>query len=308
MAGAIEVGSRSGAHRRRRVAVRRDAGRRRAELRRAAHTRLPDRPVQARHGAVAPSRRGAQRGGRRRGADRCGMPRGGVGDATGTVSVPGAPTPCQGRKRPAVPAEGDDRGGTQCGDRQARREPVSPLRASVRRRSTPVVVEQSSDRLGPAGSDHGQARIRFRARSAVLCGRAGVGPERLSRPVGIQPGIPGFASSSDERRAGGRFAGHAAEALREPIGSSAGPQGQRDRKQAPCQRRCRRADDLALEAHSRVPASRDRRTQKTDRAGPRTHCRGYALRSELRVGPAGRSGVVIGLRRCSTVGRALQKC
>ena len=66
-------------------AVRERTDRCRVELRRAGHARLPGRPVQARHGAAARSARGARRGERRGGADRSRMPRGGVGDATGTV-------------------------------------------------------------------------------------------------------------------------------------------------------------------------------------------------------------------------------
>ena len=63
------------------------------------------------------------------------------------------------------------------------------------------------------------------------------------------------ARKSSEREAG-TFAGHAAEALRERIGSSADPQDRSGRIQARCQRRCRRADDPPPGSNRRVPASR----------------------------------------------------
>ena len=75
--------------------------------------------------------------------------------------------------------------------------------------------------------DHVEAASRLRPRSTVLRRREGVDPERLSRPVGDQPGIRGFTSGTEELRAGRTFAGHAAEALREHSGSSADPQDQR---------------------------------------------------------------------------------
>jgi hypothetical protein len=238
------------------------------------------------------------------------MSRGGVGDATGTVpeAVHGAPTPCEGRKRPPVPAEANDRGGTRYGGLQARREPVSPGRGSVRRRSAPAVVEQPGDRLGAPSSDHDQARSLLRCRTAVLRRREGVGPERLSRPVGGQPRIRGFASSAEEvRSGGGTFRGHAAEALRERIGSSTDPQDLHGRNQAPPQRGCHRADGFQVGSNRWVPASRDRRTQ-ADHCGSRAHRRRYSLRGELR-GPACWAlwVLVIGRRRWHTPGRALPK-
>ncbi len=117
--------------------------------------------------------------------------------------VPGTPTPCQGRKRPPEPATADDRGGARYGGRPARHEPVSRGRGSLGRRSTPAVVEQPGDHLGRTGRDHGQARNHLRPRSAVLRRREGVGPERLSRPVGGQPGIRSCAGSAEELRTGG---------------------------------------------------------------------------------------------------------
>ncbi len=201
VAGAMEGAGRRRARPRLRGAVRQRAGRRRVELRRADHARLPDRPIQARHGAIARSHRGARRGERRSGADRSRMPRGGVGDATGTVpeAVPGAPTPCQGRKRPPVPATANDRGGARYGGRPTRQQPVSPGRGSLRRRSTPALVEQPDDRLASPGRDHGQARSRLHPSSVILRRREGLGPERLSHPVGGQPRIRSVASSAEER-------------------------------------------------------------------------------------------------------------
>ena len=119
-----------------------------------------------------------------------------------------------------------------------------------------------------------------------------------------------FEASRAARRnsdQGGRFTGHAAEALRERIGSSADPQYQGGRNQTPCQRECHLSDAFQLGSNRRVPASRDQRTQ-ADHSGPRAHRRRYSLRSELRVRPAGRWALVIDRRRWHTAGRALPKC
>ena len=187
-------------------------------------------------------------------------------------------------------------------------EPVSRGRGSLGRRSTPALVEQPGDHLGRTGRDHGQARNHLRPRSAVLRRCESVGPERLSCPVSDQPGIRGFTSSAEELRAGGTFAGHAAEALRERIRSSADPQDQRGRKQAPCQRECRRGDGFQLGSSRRVPQGRGRTTQ-TDPCGPRTYRRRYPLPGEHRVRAGGRlwllSSVGGGVR---TPARALPKC
>ncbi len=227
------------------------------------------------------------------------MPRGGVGDAAGTVPVSGAPTPCQGRKRPPDPAEANDRRGARCGGRPARRA----ARIARLRKPTPPKYARcrGATRRSPRRSeDHGQARRRLRPRPAVLRRRKSVGPERLSRPVGGQPGIRGFRSSAEEElRTEGRTlpghaaeAEHAAEALRERIGSSADPQDQRGRKQTPCQRRGRPADVSRLGSNRRVPARRDRRTTQADHSGPRAHRRRHSLRSEHRVRPAEHSGLL----------------
>ena len=222
------------------------AGSRRVELRCRGHARLPGCPLQAPHGAVARRCHGARRG-ERRGERRS------LENAPGWCrGLPQEPSP---RPFPAPPprVRGENARLTQ--QKQTIEEELvavvewpgesraSPGRGSLRRRSTPAVVEQSGDRLSAPDCDHGQARSRLRPRSAVLRRREGVGPERLSRPVGGQPGIRGFASSAEELRTGrGTFSGHAAEALRERIGSSADPQDQRGRIRTPRQRGCHRGD------------------------------------------------------------------
>jgi hypothetical protein len=90
----------------------------------------------------------------------------------------------------------------------------------------------------------------------------------------------GFEASRAVRRRSDqgvkRSLGTLLKPLRERTGSSADPQDQLGRKQAPCQRGCHRADGFQLGSNCRVPASRDGRTQ-ADYSGPRAHRRRYLL-------------------------------
>ena len=224
----MEGAGRRRARPRLRGAVRERADRRRVELRRSGHTRLPDRPVQSRHGAVARSRRGARRGERRGGADRSRMPRGGVGDATGTVPEPfPRPHPVPGAKTPACPSR------SKRSRRSSIRRSTGPATACIarpRKRTPPKYAScRGATRRSPRrsrqrprpGSKPSPPPLRRFAPTRGRGPRAAIAPCR--RPAGN--------SRLREQRGGapireGTFPGYAAEALRERVGSSADPQDQ----------------------------------------------------------------------------------
>ena len=239
-----------------RGAVRRRTDRRRVELRRAGHTRLPVRPVQARHGAPARIRRGPRRGERCGGADRSRMPRGGVGDATGTVpELPAPPPRVRGenarlaQQKETIEEELDTAVDRPGDSRIARpRKPMPPKYAGCRgatRRSprhvqaaTTARLEADSPPAPPFCADaRAWAQSGYRALSAASrefeASRAARRSAERGRSVPLGTLLKPYENASDR----------ALIRKTDAVG-----------RQAPCQRLCHRADAFQPGSDRRVPA------------------------------------------------------